>query len=168
MPNVKTHDQIALLSLLPTFYVGTLIFDDIGVASILTLSTIISAFILSPDLDTNSIPYKRWGVLRFIWVPYNRLVSHRSSWSHSYIMAPVFKLVYLALICLTLALLYTLIANNLNVNLSLIQQKSLFYYIKDNYMLYVEAIAAGFFWANAQHIATDRLCTSYKKSSIKL
>lgn len=168
MPSVKTHDQIALLSIIPTFYVGHLIFDDIGLAAILTLSTLVSALVFSPDLDTNSVPYKRWGLLRHIWVPYNKLVSHRSTWSHSFIKAPVFKIVYLAFIAAFFAVIYLLILNSLDISKVLIQSKTFIQYLKENYILYIIAILGGFFWANAQHVAADRLCTSYKKMSIKL
>ena len=29
---------------------------------------------LSPDLDLKSKPFKRWGVLRLLWIPYQKLI----------------------------------------------------------------------------------------------
>lgn len=47
-----------------------------------------------PDLDTLSRPYRRWSVLRWIWLPY-RLFGHRSKWTHGLIRGPLVRLLYL-------------------------------------------------------------------------
>lgn len=49
----------------------------------------------SPDLDTPSTPYNHWGVFRFIWLPYQIIIKHRSPFSHWPVLASVFKLTYL-------------------------------------------------------------------------
>ncbi|NKB74898.1 MAG: hypothetical protein GKR83_10300 [Synechococcus sp. s2_metabat2_7] len=53
---------------------------------------------LSPDLDINSRPYQRWGVLRWLWWPYQRLIHHRSVLSHSPFLGTAIRLAYLSLL----------------------------------------------------------------------
>lgn len=56
-------------------------------------------FLLSPDLDLaeGHVDSKRaWGLLGVLWVPYGLMFSHRG-WSHSWIVGPLTRLVYLGL-----------------------------------------------------------------------
>ncbi len=48
-----------------------------------------------PDLDTYSRQFKRWGILRWIWLPYRRSMRHRSVLSHGPIVGTIVRLVYL-------------------------------------------------------------------------
>ena len=99
-----THDRIALASL----PVGWLLSDGIFHASVelslaLMLGLMIGGLYLSPDLDTPSRPYFRWGILRFFWKPYQWLVKHRSNLSHGWILAPFIRFFYAG--CLLVLLL---------------------------------------------------------------
>ena len=47
------------------------------------LGFLIGGLLLSPDLDTRSNATRRWGVLKLLWWPYRRTLSHRSLFSHS-------------------------------------------------------------------------------------
>ncbi len=49
---------------------------------------------LGPDLDTRSIHYKRWGLLRWIWIPYRGSLKHRSIFSHGPIIGTLLRVVY--------------------------------------------------------------------------
>ena len=49
---------------------------------------------LSPDLDTNSRPYQRWGPLRWLWWPYRKALRHRSLVSHTPLLGSAVRLVY--------------------------------------------------------------------------
>lgn len=71
---------------------------------VLALGFWIGGIFLSPDLDTRSRPFYRWGWFRFIWWPYQWVAPHRSSASHGVIFAPFFRLLYLTAV---LVLLYT-------------------------------------------------------------
>lgn len=51
---------------------------------------------LSPDLDTKSDPYNRWGIIKFIWWPYQRIFSHRSPWTHLPIISTIIRVIYLS------------------------------------------------------------------------
>lgn len=58
---------------------------------------LLGGVMLSPDLDLVSRPFKRWGVLRFIWVPYQRFIPRHRHWlSHGIVIGSVVRLVYLA------------------------------------------------------------------------
>jgi uncharacterized metal-binding protein len=54
-----------------------------------------SGLLLSNDLDIPSRIYRRWGPLRLLWYPYQRLIPHRSPLSHGLIVGPVLRLLYL-------------------------------------------------------------------------
>jgi uncharacterized metal-binding protein len=57
-------------------------------------SHIWATWMLSPDLDIDSAIYDRWGPLRWLWWPYQRLVPHRHWVSHSGVSG-VLRLAYL-------------------------------------------------------------------------
>jgi uncharacterized metal-binding protein len=50
---------------------------------------------LSPDLDLPSRPFKRWGWLRWIWIPYQKVTRHRSIFSHGPIVGTTLRVIYL-------------------------------------------------------------------------
>ncbi|WP_309571660.1 metal-binding protein [Deinococcus sp.] len=65
-----------------------------------TLGFAVGTFLLSPDLDLaeGRVDSKRhWGILGVLWVPYGLLFSHRGL-SHSWVLGPLTRLAYLALV----------------------------------------------------------------------
>lgn len=66
--------------------------------AILTAAHLFGGFYLSPDLDTPSRPFYRWGIFRCIWLPYQKMIRHRSAWSHSPILGTAIRLLYLGAI----------------------------------------------------------------------
>ncbi|PYE53498.1 metal-binding protein [Deinococcus yavapaiensis] len=106
MPSGRTHNLINV----GTFAVGGTIALFLQRADVVTISSFdavtftvgffVGTFLLSPDLDLaeGHVSSKRaWGFLGFLWVPYGLLFSHRG-WSHSWIVGPATRLVYLAII----------------------------------------------------------------------
>jgi uncharacterized metal-binding protein len=63
-------------------------------AVVLVTSYLFSGLMFSPDLDTNSRPYKRWGPVRWLWLPYRMLVPHRHWVSHSMVVGPLLRVIY--------------------------------------------------------------------------
>jgi uncharacterized metal-binding protein len=59
-------------------------------------SHFLGGYWLSPDLDIKSRPYLRWSVLRFVWIPYQRFIPHRSPLSHAPVLGSLLRLAYLA------------------------------------------------------------------------
>lgn len=92
MSSGATHDKITLILTPITYavmarYASSLApFTALGCAANLWLS---------PDLDTVSKPFKRWGTLRLIWLPYLKLVKHRSLISHSPVLSTLIRVAYL-------------------------------------------------------------------------
>lgn len=65
-----------------------------------TLGFAVGTFLLSPDLDLaeGRVDSKRhWGLLGVLWVPYGLLFSHRGL-SHTWLIGPLTRLAYLALL----------------------------------------------------------------------
>ncbi|MBW4472300.1 MAG: DUF2227 family putative metal-binding protein [Stenomitos rutilans HA7619-LM2] len=95
MPSGRTHDSITLWSL-PLL--AGLTFASTQSSS-LTLfvsgSYLFSGLMFGPDLDVYSHQYKRWGPLRWIWLPYRRSMRHRSFWSHGPIAGTIVRVAYL-------------------------------------------------------------------------
>lgn len=95
MPSGRTHDSITLWSL-PLL--AGLTFASTQSSS-LTLfvsgSYLFSGLMFGPDLDVYSRQYKRWGLLRWIWLPYRRSMRHRSFWSHGPIAGTIVRVAYL-------------------------------------------------------------------------
>ncbi len=60
-------------------------------------SYLLGGLFLSPDLDLQSRPFKRWGFLKILWIPYQRFIPHHRHWlSHGVIIGSALRLVYLA------------------------------------------------------------------------
>jgi uncharacterized metal-binding protein len=99
----QTHDQIgayAAAALLPASYaVLTLALDEPPAAAYSGALVVICAhlwatWVLSPDLDIDSAIYDRWGPFRWLWLPYQKIIPHRSWFSHSGISGAL-RLLYL-------------------------------------------------------------------------
>lgn len=104
MPSGKTHERIN------GWFIHSLIFISLHILSYLQFGVlgllssflfvagyIIGTYYLGPDLDIKSRPFYRWGILRFIWKPYQKLFHHRSFWTHSLIISDVIRWAYLLL-----------------------------------------------------------------------
>ncbi len=95
MPSGRTHDSITLWSL-PL--IAGLAYDrthSSGLTLFVSGSYLFSGLMFGPDLDVYSQQYRRWGWLRWIWLPYRRSLRHRSFWSHGFIVGTVVRVVYL-------------------------------------------------------------------------
>jgi uncharacterized metal-binding protein len=63
-----------------------------------------------PDLDIHSRQFIRWGWLRWIWIPYQKTLRHRSIFSHGPVIGTTLRVVYLANWLLLLGLLGLIVA----------------------------------------------------------
>lgn len=96
MASGRNHDRSIYFTSPVVLAIGTYCFDlKLGV--IAATSHLLGGLMLSPDLDLVSHPFKRWGFLKFIWLPYQKLIPHHRHWlSHGVIVGSVVRLVYLA------------------------------------------------------------------------
>ncbi len=107
MPNARTHDIITIATgaaMVPVALNSGL--PDMGPTNVGVLvgSHIVSGLLFSPDLDLPSAPYRRWNLLRWVWLPYQGFVRHRSWVSHSFVVGPLLRIAYFTLIMSLIAL----------------------------------------------------------------
>jgi uncharacterized metal-binding protein len=105
MPSGVTHDRIAVAAspllagaaTITQHWAGRPPLEAAMGGLLLTASHLACSHWLSPDLDLGSATIdERWGVLRPIWWPYERLIPHRHWLSHSGVSA-LLRLAYLFL-----------------------------------------------------------------------
>lgn len=97
MPSGRTHDRITLWTLPLIAGLSWGLTRQSGMTLWICAGFLLGGLMLGPDLDTVSLPYKRWGWLRWIWLPYRNNLRHRSPWSHSPIVGTTVRVVYLML-----------------------------------------------------------------------
>jgi len=68
---------------------------DVQSGLISGIAFLVGGLWLSPDLDTNSIALRRWGILKGLWWPYRKMIKHRSILSHSPFIGTVLRVGYL-------------------------------------------------------------------------
>lgn len=97
MPSGRTHDSITLWSL-PIVAGGAFVLTQSGnLTLIVSGAFLVSGLMFGPDLDIYSQQYKRWGLLRWIWLPYRKSMCHRSFLSHGLIVGTIGRILYLAI-----------------------------------------------------------------------
>lgn len=96
MPSGRTHDRITLWGLPFVAGISYGHTQSSNLTLILSGAFLFSGLMFGPDLDLNSVQYKRWGYLRWIWIPYQKTLRHRSLLSHGPILGTTLRLIYLA------------------------------------------------------------------------
>ncbi len=170
MPNAQTHDLITLVTAAGAnvAYFRMAPHPDTKLAILFTVSYLFAGYACAGDLDLKSKEYRRWGPLRFLWLPYQKLVPHRSWVSHGLIAGGIIRLLYLALIC-TLLLwgglwIYGHYAHHpLNPNATTrAEWQSLFSYAQAH-PKWTMALLAGFILAGTMHSLADLVFTGLKR-----
>jgi uncharacterized metal-binding protein len=119
MPSGRTHDRITLWAL--PFITGiTFVQTRSGNLTLLVAGGFIfGGLMFGPDLDIYSRQFQRWGFLRFIWIPYQKSLRHRSFLSHGPIIGTTLRVLYLSTIVSVLAIVVLEVAEKLlNLGLS--------------------------------------------------
>ncbi|MER3435291.1 MAG: metal-binding protein [Leptolyngbya sp. ERB_1_1] len=108
MPSGRTHDSITLWSL-PIVAVATFgLTQSSNLTLLVSGGFLFAGLMFGPDLDIYSQQYKRWGILRWIWLPYRRSLRHRSIFSHGAIIGTIGRILYLG-IWITLFAIVTIV-----------------------------------------------------------
>lgn len=110
MPSGKNHDRITWLCLPWIVSVAMLITREAGLTLLTALGFVFSGLMFGPDLDIYSIQYQRWGWLKFIWLPYQKGLKHRSVLSHGFLIGTILRILYLLLIFWLIAIFCLAIA----------------------------------------------------------
>ncbi len=158
MPSGKTHEVInfGVLPLVLTFYEQTYFLSFI-------FGYLFATFYLSPDLDLpQSRPFQRWGILRFIWIPYTKF-KHRSIFTHFPIISSLIRVFYIGLI------LFVILNFVYGIIFVLFQTESLklkeyfYYYFLSGEAISIKAIVIGVIIADMVHITLDFSITFFNK-----
>ncbi len=96
MPSGQTHDRITLWSLPVVAGLTIALTRSSNLTLIVSGGFLFSGLMFSPDLDLRSRPFKRWGWLRWIWIPYQKAMRHRSVLSHGLVIGTTLRVLYLA------------------------------------------------------------------------
>lgn len=113
MPSGRTHDKITLWCLPPVVGLTFGLTNSPSLTITTALSFLVGGFMLGPDLDIRSIQYKRWGPLRWLWLPYQKALRHRSRLSHGPVIGTALRVAYLAVWVALFTFLIVLVLNAL-------------------------------------------------------
>ncbi len=105
MPSGKIHDRITWMCLPGVVVGGLVVTRDVVLTLCSSVAFMFSGLMFGPDLDIYSLQYKRWGFLRVIWLPYQRLLKHRSFFSHGILIGTMGRIVYLTSVVVVLGVL---------------------------------------------------------------
>lgn len=189
MPDGLTHDQIAVAAAplllgtttLAQHWAGRPPLEALLGGLLLTASHLACSHWLSPDLDLGSAPIdRRWGVLRPIWRPYERLIPHRHWLSHSGLSALLrLAYLYLALNVVLAALALLILAESALVGLFIVDtpgSAEIWAFLREQYVRMSTAglalirewpaeaalVALGAVAADLLHTGADRIDTARK------
>ncbi|MDF2388762.1 metal-binding protein, partial [Nostoc ellipsosporum NOK] len=109
----RTHDRITLYAL--PLVAGVTLWQSrsSNVTLLVAGGFLFGGLMFGPDLDIYSLQYQRWGFLRWIWLPYQRSLRHRSFLSHGPIIGTTLRVLYLVCLLTVLAVFVLVIAAKL-------------------------------------------------------
>ncbi|MFA4957203.1 MAG: DUF2227 family putative metal-binding protein [Candidatus Methanoperedens sp.] len=141
MPRYNTHRIfnyiIFIAAVLFVYYSGILHLSPLQLL-VIGLGFYIGTEFVTPDLDTDSAAYKRWGRLSVLMLPYKWLFKHRQS-SHDIFYGAVVRILYIGAI---IAVSYYLLFKSLPLENIL-------------FPVYIVIFLGGIIAANALHVILD-------------
>lgn len=172
MPSGKTHDAITIILAAPTFVAAWGLTGKLALAFLATAAMLFGGFMFGPDLDIQSRQYTRWGIFRFLWLPYRAVFRHRSRWSHGIIFGTLIRVLYftavLALIVLAGVYLRAALTNGPMPSFAEITQawRAIETGVRQSVGEHaVLAVLAGLWWGAASHTLTDVAWSVLRKGS---
>ena len=172
MPSGKTHDAITFILAAPTFVAAWGLTGNLSLALLVTGAMLFGGLMFGPDLDIQSRQYARWGVFRFLWLPYRMLFRHRSRWSHGIIFGTLIRILYFTIVLALLALggvyLRAMFTNGLMPGFAEFAQawNAIEAGARQNVGEHaVWAVLAGLWWGAASHTLTDVTWSVLRKGS---
>lgn len=173
MPDGKTHDTLTVLGAALAVPAWLLLAPpdfraDYAACATLAGSTLFSGLMLSPDLDLDSSIYQRWGPLRFLWLPYQKLIPHRSPLSHSVLLGPVLRVLYFLVIAYLLFRGGTWLLNfvtPVDRNRMTDTAYAALVEFPTRYPHHFYAALLGLLWGTALHVGADAFWTRLQKAN---
>jgi len=164
MPSGQTHDRITIWSI-PVVASVTLVATGSSNMTLLVLGGFMfGGLMFGPDLDIYSRQFQRWGWFRWIWLPYQKSLRHRSFLSHGPIIGTTLRVVYLIVFVAGttgLVLLILAIFSNISVNWGDIWAK-----VRQNISTYARELFAWFIGCELgamSHYLSDWTSSTYKR-----
>ena len=158
MPSGRTHDKITLWCLPPVVGITFVITDSPALTVTTALSFLVGGFMLGPDLDIHSIQYRRWGPLRWMWLPYQKALKHRSRLSHGPVIGTALRVIYLAVWVTLFTYLIVLALNALwDAQLTWQSLGATFHYLLNHYATAWVAILIGLELGAISHSVSDSM-----------
>ncbi|MBD2385367.1 metal-binding protein [Cylindrospermum sp. FACHB-282] len=111
MPSGRTHDRITLYALPVVAGVSFWQTRSGNITLLVAGGFLFGGLMFGPDLDIYSLQFQRWGFLRWIWLPYQKSLRHRSFLSHGPIIGTMLRVVYLGSILGILAVVGAKLGN---------------------------------------------------------
>lgn len=170
MPSGKAHDAITWILAVPTYALTYYWTGSFRLAGCATLATLFSGLMFGPDLDIRSKQYHRWGVLRFLWLPYQKFMPHRSRFSHGIVLGPAIRIIYFGIILTLLIFAFSYLRASLLGGEPLMardvvryrpQAENIFWWAWQQPETW--AIIAGTWWGAATHSITDIIVTAWRR-----
>jgi uncharacterized metal-binding protein len=172
MPSGRTHDAITIIIAAPTFVIAWGLSGNLKLALVATCATVFGGLMFGPDLDIQSRQYTRWGVFRFLWLPYRGMFRHRSRWSHGIIFGTLIRVIYFVtvlLIIVSIAVyLRAILVTGEPPRFDQIAEawRTIEAGLKDSVGGHVVwAVLAGLWWGAASHTLTDVAWSVVRKGS---
>ncbi|MGF1490382.1 MAG: metal-binding protein [Prochloraceae cyanobacterium] len=166
MPSGSTHDRITLWILAPIAILSSILTADARLTLIICAGFLFSGLMFGPDLDINSRQFKRWGKLKFIWLPYQKLLRHRSILSHGFTIGTILRVIYLLSFLIFISIFTVAIAQSIwgfywNWREFILASIEL---LRGDYRNLAIAAFIGLELGALSHIISDTIVSAYKKS----
>jgi uncharacterized metal-binding protein len=154
MPSGKTHLKIEAMILVLWAGLSILLVMQNLIAPSQALlflgSYVFSMFLMSPDLDlSKSDAFGRWGILRWIWLPYAWIFRHRQM-SHHPLLGPLSRIAYIAILVLAGIFAYLATTGNPGPRLKLS-------------IAVILPVFLGLYIPNLEHVFADRVSTARRR-----
>jgi uncharacterized metal-binding protein len=176
VPNGRTHEAINL-----TFYAGLAagyayartqgLTDEVAqiltpqVITTFSASYLVGTFLVTPDLDLAEQGVRaknNWGLLGMLWIPYGAMFSHRGL-SHSWLLGPLTRILYIAVVALTLAYVAAAMAPFFGYTLSIRTQ------LVENWRELALGALIGYYVSQWLHLIADGIAPDhgFKRRAVK-
>jgi uncharacterized metal-binding protein len=164
----KTHEKLNHLFLFLSLVAVLLIplYFLFGIRAVfyglvLIFGYLLGTFYLNPDLDIKSRPFYRWGFLRFIWIPYQKVFHHRSIFTHGIIIGDIIRVLYLYF---SLYFLYYIAFSILQLETFSIEEAIMLFHPISTYFT---PLFVGLCLSSIAHIIVDHASSGYKRTKKK-
>lgn len=176
MSKGSTHDKFSFFLIPIIILIAILMLEFTQLNKLLFVCLVVGFYIIgflffSPDLDLKGNSYYRWRFLRFIWIPYQKVIPHRSILSHGIFIGTMLRIFYLFFIGnIFTSFLYFLFTNKNNLSLF----SECFFKINSSFFNYISiykevsiSIFIGLELAAIYHIFMDVSSSFIKLKKIK-